>query len=329
MYRLNHDYAGGATAVPTDLIDRHLKLAPAASFKVLLYILRNPEAADSKEQIAACTGLTASDAADSLEYWLRANIIINDDKAAADEAKRRAAANAKTAAVQPAPKTEPAVKRYKANKPTQGEIAKRLSEEPVLTEVFREAQNILGTFGYDTQGALLMIYDYYGLPAEVILTLVQYQKSLGSASTSAILNRAGDWSERGINSLELVQSELKALEKIEEIYKEIRALVGFEQKTPSKKISDSIRRWAFEWDFSTEMILLALGESGKSMGEADKLLKKYMLADIKTPEEAERRKKRSIPEKKEKTGSTFDFGKSSILERAKRLSEAEESESEG
>lgn len=328
MYRLNHDFGGGAAAIPNELIDKHLKLAPAASFKVLLYILRNPEAADSKEQIAACTGLTAADAQDSLEYWLRAGEIINDEQPAPEEEKRRAAANAKTAAVPSAPKTETPVKRYKANKPTQGEIAKRLSEEPVLAEIFREAQTILGTFGYDTQGALLMIYDFYGLPAEVILTLIQYQKSLGSASTSAILNRAGDWSERGINSLELVQSELRALEKTEEIYKEIRALVGFEQKTPSKKISDSIRRWAFEWDFSTEMILLALGESGKSMGEADKLLKKWMLADIKTPEDAERRKKRSIPEKKESNHSTLDFGKSSIAERARRLSEAQESESE-
>ena len=34
MIRIKCDYFNGAVAVPTELIDKHLKLAPAASFIV-------------------------------------------------------------------------------------------------------------------------------------------------------------------------------------------------------------------------------------------------------------------------------------------------------
>ena len=45
MIKIKCDYVGGAVAIPTDVIDKNLKLAPAASFKVLLFIFRNPDGA--------------------------------------------------------------------------------------------------------------------------------------------------------------------------------------------------------------------------------------------------------------------------------------------
>ena len=69
MIKIKCDYLGGAVAVPTDVIDKHLKLAPVASFKVLLFILRNPEGTADAEQIAMCTGLAKFDVIDCLNFW--------------------------------------------------------------------------------------------------------------------------------------------------------------------------------------------------------------------------------------------------------------------
>lgn len=68
MIKIKCDYLCGAVAVPTDVIDRHLKLAPAASFKVLLFILRNPDGTSDAAQIATCTGLAEEDVCDCLAF---------------------------------------------------------------------------------------------------------------------------------------------------------------------------------------------------------------------------------------------------------------------
>ena len=54
------------------------------------------------------------------------------------------------------------VKNLPVKKPTQKEIALRIAEDENITILFREAQKIVGTFGYDTQSLLVMIYDYFG-----------------------------------------------------------------------------------------------------------------------------------------------------------------------
>ena len=52
MFKIKSDFSNGATVVPTDLIDKYLKLAPSASFKVLLFILRTPNGEIDEKQIS-------------------------------------------------------------------------------------------------------------------------------------------------------------------------------------------------------------------------------------------------------------------------------------
>ena len=219
MIKIKCDYLNGAVAVPTELIDKHLKLAPAASFKVLLFILRNPDGTADARQIGMCTGLSESDVCDCLVFWENNGVIEITGEKISDDAFKSAIGNAKLSAIKEykIDSTKNETKKIKAlpvKKPTQREIAQRLSESSELEMIYKEAQSILGTFGYDTQALLLMIYDYYGFPPEVIITLLQHQKCEGKTSSSAIKNRAEDWAKRGIDSLDLVEQELLALEKI-------------------------------------------------------------------------------------------------------------------
>ena len=67
MIKIKCNYLNGAVAVPTDIVDKHLKLASAASFKVLLFILRNAQGTADAKQISLCTGLAECDVLDCLE----------------------------------------------------------------------------------------------------------------------------------------------------------------------------------------------------------------------------------------------------------------------
>ncbi len=327
MVKLNCDYLNGAVAVPTDIIDKHLKLAPVASFKVLLFILRNPDGTESAEQIAACTGLPEGEVSDCLVYWQSYGVIRIDSTRNPAKAQE-ASANAKTpceVAVGEVPKPAPvSVKSLPVKKPTPREIAMRLKEEPELTIIYNEAQMILGTFGYDTQALILMIYDYYGFPPEVIITLLQHQKCEGKTSSAAIKSRAEDWAKRGIDTLELVEKELLSLEKMKGMFDEIRECAGFDSAVPTPRVAKFLRDWAVNWECTPRLVRYALEESNKTMSDANKLLKKWVASGITEPEQVQEKEKKFIPKKVEQTFTTDDIGRNSVLDWAKKYAEGED-----
>ena len=330
MIKIKCDYLGGAVAVPTDVIDKHLKLAPVASFKVLLFILRNPEGTADAEQIAMCTGLAKFDVIDCLNFWESNGVIAIDDEIN-EEAVKTAIGNAKCVKI-PEEKTDKPenknvnVRTLPVKKPTQREIAMRLSEEPELTFICNEAQTILGTFGYDTQALIVMIYDFYGFPPEVIITLLQHQKFEKKTSSSAIKSRAEDWAKRGIDTLEAVEKELLVLEKINDVYNIVKETAGFTSDSPSPRVAKYLRQWAGEWNCSCELINFALEEANKVLTDANKLLKKWANSGITTPEEVKIQQKKSLPKEVKKSYDTEKVGRNSVLDWAKRYATEEENE---
>ncbi len=326
MIKIKCDYINGAVAVPTDLLDKHLKLAPSASFKVLLFILRNPQGVTDEAQISRCTGLAGCDVRDCLDYWISDGVIEKTQEQVSSEEAEKAEANAKSVSVKSEEKQSPVstVRKLPVKKPTQREIAKRISEEPELEIIYNEAQSILGTFGYDTQALILMIYDYYGFPPEVILTLLQHQKCEGRVSSSAIKSRAEDWAKRGIDTLELVEKELLAVEKINDFYIKLKDKAGFTGEIPTARISKFLRDWAVEWESPVELIEFALSETGCVLTDTNKLLKKWAMSGVKTVAQAEEKKKKSIPKEVKKSYDTENVGKNSVLDWIKKYAEGEE-----
>ncbi len=326
MIKIKCDYINGAVAVPTDVIDKYLKLAPAASFKVLLFILRNPDGAANAQQISMCTGLAEADVVDCLEFW-KNNGVIAMDAEMNESAAKEAIGNAKMAKTPEPVKEEKkkiSVRNLPVKRPTQRDIALRLSEEPELTMICNEAQSILGTFGYDTQALIVMIYDYYGFPPEVIITLLQHQKCEKKTSSAAIKSRAEDWAKRGIDNLEAVEKELLALEKVNEVYNSLKGTEGFTADSPSPRISKYLGQWVGDWNCSKELIAFALEESGNVLSDANKLLKKWANSGITDPQQVKEQQKKSLPKEVKKSYDTEKVGKNSVLDWAKRFADEEE-----
>ena len=329
MIKIKCDYLCGAVAVPTDIIDKYLKLAPAASFKVLLFILRNPDGAANAEQIAMCTGLAPVDVEDCLLFWEGNGVIAIDGKFN-EEAVKAAMGNAKIACQTEekecvkAKEVKASVRSLPVKKPTQREIALRLAEEEELQLICNEAQNILGTFGYDTQSLLVMIYDFYGFPPEVIITLLQHQKNEKKTSSAAIKSRAEDWAKRGIDNLEAVEKELLEIEKVNSTYEALKTAVGLENKAAPPRILKYLRLWAVDWGCSQELIVYALEESDKVFSDANKLLKKWANSGVTTPEQVKEKQKKALPKEVKKSYDTEKVGRSSVLDWAKKFADGEE-----
>lgn len=325
MIKIKCNYLNGAVAVPTELIDQHLKLAPAASFKVLLFILRNPQETADAKQISICTGLSEDDVVNCLEFWENNGTIEITEEKVSEQDIASTLGNAKIIPTAEEKKeTTVAVKKLPVKKPTQREIAERLVAEPELKIIYTEAQNILGTFGYDTQALLLMIYDFYGFPPEVIITLLQHQKNEGKTASSAIKSRAEDWAKRGIDSLDLVEEELLALEKIKETFLAIKETAGFSGDIPTTRIAKTLRIWVVDWECSIDLIKYALEKNNKVLNDTNKMLKKFVQSGITSPEEVIEREKKSIPKAVKKTYETQEIGRNSVLDWIKKYANEEE-----
>lgn len=308
MYKIACTFSGGATAVPTEIIDRHLKLATAASFKVLLFIFRNPDGIKNADEVALCTGLSRLDAADALDFWLE-NGVIEDCDGKTPVADPYA--NLKSAPVS-APAAVPK-KAAPVKFPTQGEVSRRISEDKTLSAINSEAQLILGTYGYRMQAVIVLLYDHYGFSPEVLITLLQYQKDLGSASPEAVKSRGEAWAKKGITSLEQVEAEIRELALVDGIFKEVKELLGLSQKSATGKIATYIHDWAVTRGFSSEMIILALKENGNSFSEANKQLKKWFKENIFSPEDIKEKKSRALPTELKRSYNTDSIGKNSVL----------------
>ena len=68
-YNVNFGFWGSIFAVPTDIVDKHLKMCSESQLKVLLLALRDAPNSIDVQYIAKRLGLSPSDVMDALEYW--------------------------------------------------------------------------------------------------------------------------------------------------------------------------------------------------------------------------------------------------------------------
>ena len=62
-------------AVPTELVDRHLKLAGAVQLKVLLWTLRHSGEPVDEQVLSQALGIARADAADAMLYWQECGLV--------------------------------------------------------------------------------------------------------------------------------------------------------------------------------------------------------------------------------------------------------------
>lgn len=74
-YQLNLGAWNAVFAVPSAVVDQHLKLAGSAQLKVLLWLLRHAGEDTGMEALAKAVGLSRMDAADALQYWVEVGIL--------------------------------------------------------------------------------------------------------------------------------------------------------------------------------------------------------------------------------------------------------------
>lgn len=297
-YSINPQIMFGLSfSVPAAVTDKHLKLAGAAQIKVLLWLLRHAAENPTMDELCKALNIKSADASDAMQYWVECGIVLADGKAPKPEERPAYTATAAEAA---AAEQKPEIT---FTRPTSEQILKRTKESAEIQFMFCEAQKKLGkTIGYDGQSTLLMIHDFYGLPVEVLLMLIEYCVSIGKNSLAYISKAAKTWSEKEIDSIEKADEQIHILRRCDGTWKKLCELTGISTPRPTASQSSYLARWTNELKFDIDMIYLAYEEMANhtdkiSFPYINKVLENWHDLGITTPAQAEDAKQQRTAEK--------------------------------
>lgn len=314
-YSVNPSVFKSIFAVPTDIVDKHIRLANGDQLKVLLWILRNSTDNPDIAEMCKALKMNESDAADYLQYWVLTGVLSENGETVVsspapvevETKKEEKPAEVKKAEIAP----------VTPSKPSSREILERIEESPEIGHLFNEAQQMLGkTIGYDGQCTLLLLHDHYGLPTEVLFMMIDYCVSIGKSNYAYLEAVGRDWGTREIDTLEKAAEQITILKKSNAIWKEFAQNAGITNPRPTVKQTEYLRRWSSEWKFSINMILLAYEEMANhtpklSMAYIDKILMNWHDKGYKKPADIENaaaeQKDKTKPADKTKKGNEASY----------------------
>ena len=291
--KLNIEVWNSMFAIPTGIADEHLRRVNGQQLKVILYLLRHNGENLTVQALAEGLGMDQADAKDAMQYWVEAGYVYEDGKQPKPMTSVTAAP-----AVHAIPSEQKVLVEVPDVLPTHEQIAARTLEDPVIAGFFNEVQAKLGkTIGYDTQAKFLMMMDSYGLPPEVILTIVEYAIAHGKTGISYIAKVGKNWAENGIDTLEKAAERLQALDNTEKMWREFHSMFTVNPPQYTDKRCAFLRKWRLDWKLSNELIYFGYEEMVNNINKVqfnylDKILENWHAQGIKTPQEALQAKKK-------------------------------------
>lgn len=154
------------------------------------------------------------------------------------------------------------------------EIASSAAANFQLSDMFQIVEKILNKPLNSTDLTVLYsLYDYYGMPLDVIPMLVTYCIKNGKKSMRQIEKTAGIWIEKGIESVEDAESYLKKAEEYNRALNRLKSAMGVTERNFSPTEMKYINSWLFDMKMSFEMIMHAYDLCTTNTG---KLSVKYM-----------------------------------------------------
>lgn len=274
-YLLNPVTFTSSISVPSTVVENYLSLAGAVQLKVLLFAIKNitPQGIDPKN-IADALNISVSDAEDSLRFWADAGVFIAPN-----------ASQTVSAAAETAPKKTVVLKTVK---PTRSEILKRSAECNEITFLLREAQNVFGrALKQSESSTLVWLYDDEGMSAALILTLLEYAKSVERLNIGFIERTGISWVENGVLTVADADSYLNQIAQKNYAWSVVQKAFGLDKRMPSKKELTLSDLWVNQYKISRELLNyaynLCVDNTGKfSMSYISKIIESWQKSGVKT-----------------------------------------------
>ncbi len=254
--QFNLDMGGWSSvfAVPTSLVDKHIKLAGENELKVLLWLLRHGGLSASAKTLSEKLSISENAVNDAVEYWAQSGLIMSN------EGNLKQSNEFVTTVTNSSPPPQDVVIKEDVSakrmlRPNSQQIATRLMENQILSELLAGVESTLGkTLSPSLSAVIINAHDDYALPPEVIFMIVNYAKSIHKTSTNYIEALTKNWANEQIFSLDAAEAKLQALDTRNRAWKKISGIIELPMRSPSKNEADTAYRWCEEMFISPEII---------------------------------------------------------------------------
>ncbi len=266
-YKIDFLGWGSVFAVPTDVVDKGLKLASEQQLKVLLYILRNSGNSLTDDTVSQALSIHPEDVKDSIEYWIGKGLLASFDDLVTlpksnSESKEEIVLASEDASDRIDTSTVDSSKPRplsRAAKPEPAYVARRLRTDKNLVLLMDEAQRILSKVLSNTDIAtLVMLNDTDGLPIEVILMLMEHCVQIGKGNMRYIERTGIQWASEGITTISLAEEKIRRHSESTNAFNMVVTVFGLHNVgSPTKKQLEYADAWVNTWKFSEDMLRLA------------------------------------------------------------------------
>lgn len=307
--RINLGKWGSVFAVPSCVVDEHLKIAGPSQLKVLLFLLKNSEKSYTYKEIGDALTLHESDVKDSVEFWIEREVL---SKA---ENELVAGKSAETSSV-PKKQASEVKKKTVVTRPVKPDIitsAQIINSDDNLKALLAEVESSLSKpLSSGGTSVIVMLYDTCGLPAEVIVMLVNYCVSIGKTDMRTIERMGVKWADEGVDTIEAADRKIAEAKRSNENWSRIKYVFGLSNAgSPTAKQLEFSDVWISEWHFSDELLRAAyeanVDNTGKmSFPYINKILKRWHEAGAVTLDDV-KKLDNSKPEKKSSKKSSYDL----------------------
>ncbi len=172
---------GSVFAVPSCVVDEHIKIASPNQLKVLLFLLRNSEKSYTYKEISDLLRIHEDDVPDCIRFWVDREVLCEYDGELTPSKK---AAETFETAVQSKTVDKIPEKKTVVTRPVKPDIitaSRIINEDDNLRALLTEVETSLSKpLSSGATSVIVMLYDTCGLPAEVIVMLVNYCVSIGN-----------------------------------------------------------------------------------------------------------------------------------------------------
>lgn len=337
MFQVDFSSCKGIFGVPNEVVDEHLNLSGALSLKVLLILLRHGRPMEASE-LAAMLNQTEGDVRDALNIWVGLGLVkapgeTKEIKAtqALNQGEQTNVAPSKTQSEAVTKKNDKVDDKVKIRKErfyrmTRHEVNEVAQSDNNIGVLLEESQNILARpLSSGESETLVSLYHHYGMDLSIILTVLQYCKSIEKDSPAYYEKMALDWFNREINTHERAEQEILKLTETENKERDLRKVFGIYNRAVSKRELEFFTIWTEDLGFSLAMLRLAYERTIDAKGSLsfhyiNAILRSWKEKNIKTPQEAEMEAKaRSSANNQQNGKSTPDSNASYDLEELERI----------
>jgi len=182
------------------------------------------------------------------------------------------------------------------------EISKKIAEDGKLSQMYKIVSGILGkTLSSADIEVLYSMHDYYRLPAEVIVVMVEYFVSRGINTMRKLEKEAQKWSENGVDTVAKAKRHIKKREEFLSYTGMIKRIVGANERKLTTKELEFAAKWQNELKATYEQIKAAyeitIDKTGKlSFSYMNKVLEGLVSGDTLAKKETQKKSRYDFSE---------------------------------